>query len=45
MNFISLFKISRKVLFAVLTLLASLQMMFASGADQQQLVAPNLPQS
>jgi serpin B len=41
MNFNSLFKTSRKVLFAVLTLLASRQMVAASGADQQKLVAAN----
>jgi serine protease inhibitor len=41
MNFISLFKISRTVLFAVLTVLASRQMVAASGTDQQKLVAAN----
>ncbi len=41
MNFNSFFKISRTVLFAALTLLASRQMMAASGADQQNLVTAN----
>jgi len=41
MNFNSLFKTSQKVLFAVLALLASGQMVAASGADQQKLVAAN----
>ena len=41
MNFNSFFKISRTVLFAALTLLASRQMMAASGADQQNLVTVN----
>jgi serine protease inhibitor len=41
MNFNSFFKIGRTVLFAALTLLASRQMMVASGADQQNLVTAN----
>jgi serine protease inhibitor len=41
MNFISLFKTSRTVLFAILTLIASRQMMVASGTDQQKLVSAN----
>lgn len=41
MNFISLFKIGRTVLFALLTLLASLQRVAASEANQQKLVSAN----
>jgi len=41
MKFNFLFKTSKKILFAVLTLLASRQMVAASGADQQRLVAAN----
>lgn len=41
MNFISLFKIGRIVLFAMLTLLAGLQMVAASAADQQTLMSAN----
>ena len=41
MNFIFLFKIVRTVLFTMLTLLASLQRVAASAADQQKLVSAN----
>ena len=41
MNFISLFKIGRTVLFTMLTLLASLQMVAASESNQQKLVSAN----
>jgi serpin B len=41
MNFISLFKFGRTFLFAILTLLASLQKVDASAGDQQKLVSAN----
>jgi serpin B len=41
MNFISFFKTSRIVLFAILALLAGRQMMVASEMDQQKLVSDN----
>jgi len=41
MNFISLPKSSRKILFVAIPLLASLQLTLASEADQQKLVAAN----
>ena len=41
MNFISFFKIGRTVLLAMLTLLACLQRVAASAADQQTLVSAN----
>jgi serpin B len=40
-NFTSLFKISQKILFVVLILLAGLQRMVASYADQQKLLSAN----
>lgn len=41
MNFISLFKISRNMLFTILTPLASLQLAAAAEADQDRLISAN----